>query len=421
MNDNTTTLTLNGTHYLLIGTAHVSRDSIDEVKKIITGEKPDMVCVELDQARYNSISQSDNWQKLDLSKVFKEGKGFLLIANLVLSSFQRRLGNELGVKPGDEMKIAVETANEMGIPYSLCDREVHTTLRRAWAKCGFWSKSKLLASLLASAFTNEKLSEEEVEKLKNRNELDGMMNELAEYLPAVKTVLIDERDRYLASKIWTSTPAVLNKNAANAERSYDTAAANALIKEDQPLKKVAAVIGAGHMQGMIKHMEKLAAGETTADISELDSIPPKSFISKAAGYIIPAAIIALIAVGFIGKGAGVGLEMILTWVIWNGSLAALGSIAALAHPLAVLVSLLGAPIATLNPFIGVGMFAGIVQITFSKPQVADVQNITQDATSIKGVYKNRITKALLVFFLSSIGGMIGNFISFPAIGRLLGG
>jgi len=409
MNGNTTTLTLNGTQYLLIGTAHVSRDSIEEVKKIITGEKPDMVCVELDQARYNSITQNDSWQKLDLSKVFKEGKGFLLIANLVLSSFQRRLGNELGVKPGDEMKVAVETANELGIPYSLCDREVHTTLRRAWAKCGFWSKSKLLASLLASAFTNEKLNEEEVEKLKNRSELDGMMNELAEYLPAVKTVLIDERDRYLASKIWTSIPpAVPNKNAAD---NSDT----------QPLKKVAAVVGAGHMQGMIKHFEKLASGETTTDISELDSIPPKSFLSKAAGFIIPAAIIALIAVGFIGKGADVGLEMILTWVVWNGSLAALGSIIALAHPLAVLVSLLGAPIATLNPFIGVGIFSGLVQITFSKPQVADVQNITQDATSIKGVYKNRITKALLVFFLSTIGGMIGNFISFPAIGRLLGG
>ena len=169
MNGNTVTMTLNGTQYLLIGTAHVSRDSIEEVKKIINEERPDMVCVELDQARYNSITQNDTWQKLDLAKVFKEGKAFLLIANLVLSSFQRRLGNELGVKPGDEMKVAVETAKESGIPYSLCDREVHTTLRRAWAKCGFFSKSKLLASLLASAFTNEKLNEEEVEKLKNRN------------------------------------------------------------------------------------------------------------------------------------------------------------------------------------------------------------------------------------------------------------
>jgi len=392
MSDSTVIITLNGREFLLIGTAHVSRESIEEVKKIITEEKPDMVCVELDQGRYNSITQNDTWEKLDLSKVFKEGKGFLLIANLVLAGFQRRLGNELGVKPGEEMKTAVETAKEMGINYSLCDREVHTTLRRAWARCGFWSKSKLLSSLLASAFSNEKLNEQEIENLKNRSELDGMMSELANYLPAVKTVLIDERDRYLASKIWTSMPA-----------------------QPAAKQKIAAVVGAGHMQGMISHMEKIAAGEEKTDVSELDVIPPPSFLSKAAGFIIPAAIVALIAVGFIGKGAGVGLEMILRWVLWNGSLAALGSLIALAHPLAILVSFLGAPIATLNPLIGVGIFSGLVQIAMLKPRVADVQNITDDATSLKGFYRNRITKALLVFFLSSIGGMIGNFIAIPGL------
>ena len=392
MSESTVTITLNGREFLLIGTAHVSRGSIEEVKKIITEEKPDMVCVELDQGRYNSITQNDSWEKLDLSKVFKEGKGFLLIANLVLAGFQRRLGNELGVKPGEEMKTAVETAKEMNINYSLCDREVHTTLRRAWARCGFWSKSKLLASLLASAFSSEKLNEKEIENLKNRSELDGMMSELADYLPAVKTVLIDERDRYLASKIWTSMPA---QDAAN--------------------QKIAAVVGAGHMQGMISHMEKIAAGEEKTDVSKLDIIPPPGFLSRAAGFIIPAAIVALIAVGFIGRGADYGLEKILHWVLWNGSLAALGSIIALAHPLAILVSFIGAPIATLNPLIGVGLFSGLVQIAMRKPRVADVQNITDDATSLKGFYRNRITRALLVFFLSSIGGMIGNFIAIPGL------
>ncbi|MCL2211058.1 MAG: TraB/GumN family protein [Treponema sp.] len=396
MNSNTTTITLNGREFKLIGTAHVSRESIEEVRSIICEDKPDMVCVELDQGRYNSITQTDNWEKLDLAKVFKEGKGFLLIANLVLASFQRRLGNELGVKPGEEMKMAVETAKEAGIPNSLCDREVQTTLRRAWAKCGFWSKCKLLASLLASAFSKEKLNEQEIENLKDKNELDGMMGELAEYLPAVKTVLIDERDRYLASKIWTSTP-----------------------PEDSSPKKITAVVGAGHMKGMVSYLEKLAAGEVTADVTELDQIPKPGFLSKAAGLIIPIAIVALIAVGFVGKGADVGFEMILRWVLWNGSLAAVGSLAALAHPLAILVSFLGAPLATLNPFIGVGLFSGIVQIYFRKPRVSDVQDLTEDATSLKGIYRNRITKALLVFFLSSFGGMIGNFISFPAIAGLL--
>ncbi|MDR0322149.1 MAG: TraB/GumN family protein [Treponema sp.] len=398
MSENTTTITLNGREFKLIGTAHVSRESIDEVRKIICEEKPDMVCVELDQGRYNSITQNDNWAKLDLSKVFREGKGFLLIANLVLASFQRRLGNELGVKPGEEMKTAVEAAKEMNIPHSLCDREVHTTLRRAWARCGLWSKAKLLASLLASAFTTEKLDEKEIENLKNKNELDGMMSELANYLPGVKAVLIDERDRYLAAKIWTSTP-----------------------PDEETPKKIAAVVGAGHMHGMVNHLEKLASGEESVDVTELDQIPPPGFLAKSARFIIPTAIIALIAVGFIRAGTEMGLSMIVQWVLWNGSLAAIGAIIALAHPLAILVSFLGAPVTTLTPFLGVGIISGLVQITFSKPRVSDVQDITEDTTSLKGIYRNRITRALLVFFFSTLGSAIGTFVSVPVIAKLLAG
>jgi len=395
MSGNITTITLNGKEFKLIGTAHVSRESIEEVRNIICEEKPDMVCVELDQGRYNSIANNDNWEKLNLSKVFKEGKGFLLIANLVLASFQRRLGNELGVKPGEEMKTAVEAAKELGVPFSLCDREVHTTLRRAWASSGLWSKSKLLASLLASAFTTEKLSEQEIENLKDRNELDGMMNELAGYLPSVKAVLIDERDRYLASKIWVSA-------------SGD-------------IKKIVAVVGAGHLQGMKTHLEKLASSEESADVSGLDEIPPPGFLSKAARFIIPAAVIALVAAGFFHAGAEMGLSMIFQWVLWNGSLAALGAIIALAHPLAILVSFLGAPITSLNPFIGVGILSGLIQVTLCKPRVSDAQNISGDSASLKGIYRNRITRALLVFFLSSLGSVIGTFVSIPAIvGRFSG-
>lgn len=399
MSDNNITIELGGREIKLIGTAHVSRESIDEVKKIICEEKPDMVCVELDQGRYNSITQAKDWEKLDLTKVFREGKGFLLIANLVLGSFQRRLGNELGVKPGEEMKTAVETAKELGIQYSLCDREVQITLRRAWSRCGFWSKSKLLASLLASAFTKEKLTSEEIENLKNRSELDGMMSELSNYLPAVKKTLIDERDRYLASKIWSSAPNVETGGAK---------------------KRIAAVIGAGHMQGIKTHLEQLSAGEMSADVNDLDEIPKPGFLSKAAGFIIPALLVGLIAAGFVRTGAGVGFEMLLRWLLWNGSLAALGTVIALGHPLAVIVSFFGAPIATLNPFIGVGIFSGLVQAAMRKPRVFDVHNLTEDATSLKGVYRNRITRALLVFFLSSIGGAVGNFISIPAIVRMLG-
>jgi len=401
MSENTVTLNLNGNEIKLIGTAHISRESIDEVKSIITNEKPDMVCVELDEGRYNAIIRNDNWEKLDLAKVFKEGKGFLLIANLVLASFQRRLGSELGVKPGEEMKAAIETASEMGIPHSLCDREVQITLRRAWAQCGLWSKSKLLASLLASAFTTEKLTAQEIENLKNNSELDGMMSELAEYLPGVKATLIDERDRYLAAKIWKSLPARGS--------------------EQETGKRVAAVIGAGHMQGIKAHLEKLEAGEESADVKELDEIPSPGFFSKASRFIIPAFIITLVAAGFIRAGAGTGFSMMLQWVLWNGSLAALGAIIALAHPLAIVASFLGAPITSLNPFIGVGILSGLIQVTLRKPRVSDAQNISGDSVSLKGIYRNRITRALLVFFLSSLGSSIGTFVSIPAILSKLAG
>jgi pheromone shutdown-related protein TraB len=390
MKDTNVTVSLPGREVILIGTAHVSRESIDEVAAAIRDEKPDQVCVELDAGRYTSMTQKDNWDNLNVAKVFREGKGFLLMANLVLGGFQRRMGQELGVKPGEEMRTAIDTSAELGIPYTFCDREIQTTLRRAWARCGFWSKSKLLASLVSSAFTTEKLSEAEIENLKNRSELDGMMTELADYLPLVKETLIDERDRYLAAKIWTGGAA-----------------------------RQVAVVGAGHLMGIKAHLERIAAGEESPDVGELDRIPPPSVLSKAAGWIIPAIIVAIIVLGFFRAGAGVSLAMLLRWVLWNGSLAALGTLIALGHPLSILVSFVGAPIATLNPFIGVGLFSGVTEAVMRKPRVSDTETISDDVSSLRGIYRNRISKALLVFLLSSIGGMVGNFISISSLAGLL--
>jgi pheromone shutdown-related protein TraB len=383
---------------ILIGTAHISRESMEEVSRTIREERPNLVCVELDQGRYDAMMGKDNWERLDVSKIFKEGKGFLLIANLVLSGFQRRMGDELGVKPGEEMKTAVQTAEELGIPRYFCDREVQITLRRAWARCGLWNKCKLLSSLIAGAFSTEKLSESEIENLKQANELDSMMSELAHYLPPVKSTLIDERDRYLAAKIWQS--------AVTGE------------PEGKSLR-IAAVVGAGHLQGIKTQLEKIAAGEYAAEVADLEEIPRKSFLSKSAGWLIPLILVALIAAGFFHSGGDISRAMLLRWVLLNGSLAALGTIIALGHPLSALVSFVGAPIATINPFIGVGFFSGIVEAALRKPRVEDAQNITADISSLKGLYRNRISRALLVFFLSSLGGMIGNFISIPFLAGLL--
>ena len=393
MSDTRVSLTLNDREIILIGTAHVSRDSIEEVRNAILEVKPHYVCVELDEARYASITKKDTWENLDMVKVFKDGRGFLLMANLVLSGFQRRMGAELGVKPGEEMITALQTAEELGIPHSLCDRDVQITLRRAWSRCGFFSRTKLLASLFASAFSTEKMSSEEIENLKNRSELDGMMSELADYLPSVKETLIDERDRYLAAKIWQSADC---KSAA-------------------PKSVSIAVVGAGHMQGIKTHLEKIAKAEEDADVSNLNTIPSRSFFSRAWGFIIPAIIIGLIAVGFFRAGADVSLSMLLRYLLWNGSLAALGAIIALGHPLAILVSLLGAPVTTLTPVLGIGILSGITQVSFKKPRVTDAQSIIEDMGSIKGFYKNRITRALLVFFLSTLGSAVGTFITIPSM------
>jgi pheromone shutdown-related protein TraB len=325
-----------------------------------------------------------------------------LIANLALASFQKRMGSELGVKPGEEMIAAVDAAKEHQVPFALCDREIQTTLRRAWGACGLWSKCKLLAALLSSAFGSEEMSAEDIESLKQQSELDGMMAELAGYLPKVKEVLIDERDRYLAAKIYAET---LSHNAA----------------------KSIAVLGAGHIKGVQAWLEHNAAESRPGDkpvdnnLAELDTLPPKSMLGKAASWIIPVVLVALIAVGFFRAGAGASLEMIVRWVLWNGSLAALGSLIALGHPLAILVSFVAAPIGTLNPVLSVGFFSGIVQAWVRKPQVKDAENLSADVLSVKGIYRNRITHALLVFLLSGLGGAVGNIISVPALASVLAG
>jgi pheromone shutdown-related protein TraB len=375
-----------GREITLIGTAHVSRDSIDEVSKAIREEKPDMVCVELDQGRYDSIGNREHWEKLNVVKVFREGKGFLLIANLVLAGFQRRLGNELGVKPGEEMMAATDTARELGIPFSFCDREVQITLRRAWSRCGLWSKTKLMASLVSSALITEKLNREEIENLKKRSELDGMMNELAEYLPPVKETLIDERDRYMAAKIWTAGGS-----------------------------RIIAVLGAGHMAGVAAHLENIAGGGESCNVEDMDRIPPPSPIVRFLPWLIPVLIAGLIGYGTYRFGLKNSFSTLKFWLFWNGFLAAVGTTCALGHPLSILVSFVGAPIATINPIIGVGLFAGLTEATIRKPRVEDAASINEDIGSIRGIYRNRIIKALLVFLLSTVGSAIGNVVSISSI------
>ncbi|MEI6874204.1 MAG: TraB/GumN family protein [Spirochaetota bacterium] len=406
MSQSTRRLTIAGQPILLVGTAHISPESISEVTGLIRTELPARVCVEIDDTRYKSMSEGARWENLDLGKVLKEGRGFLLLANLALAGFQRRMGSAVGVKPGEEMLAAINTAKELGIPASFCDRDVQVTLKRAWGRSNLWNRSKLLASLVDSAVSGEKLSAEDIERLKQKNELEEMMGELAAFLPSVKEVLIDERDRYLASKIFESAREL---EAAKPLSSTD----DQVSETDSPVKPVLAVVGAGHLEGIVGWLERLDRGEVSSSTSELDSLPKPSPWGKILGWAIPAAIVAFIILGFFRSGTTASVALLIQWALLNGSLAALGSLLCLAHPLTILVSFLGAPIATLNPFVGVGLFAGLTEAFVRKPRVSDFERLAEDVTGFKGFYRNRVTHILLIFFLSSLGGMAGNFIALP--------
>jgi pheromone shutdown protein TraB len=409
MNETTRRLTIAQRPVLLVGTAHISQESIDEVRSLIRSENPARVCVEIDATRYRSMSEGSRWEDLDIGKILKEGRGFLLLANLALAGFQRRMGSAVGVKPGEEMLAAVDVAKELGIPYAFCDRDVQITLKRAWSKSGLWNKSKLLASLVDSAISGQKLSAEDIERLKQQNELEEMMSELASFLPSVKEVLIDERDRFLASRIYEETKALPASNPPE----------SASAEGDAPLplspRPILAVVGAGHLEGIVTWLERLDRGEISSSTSELETLPSPSPWGKILGWAIPALIVAFIAVGFFTSGTEVGIGKLVQWALLNGSLAALGSLICLAHPLTILVSFVGAPIATLNPFVGVGLFAGLTEAFMRKPRVSDFESLAEDVTSFRGFWRNRVTRVLLVFLLSSLGGMTGNFIAIPML------
>lgn len=388
--DTITEIQLGDRHITLLGTAHVSRESTEEVIRYIQEEKPDHVCVEIDAQRYKSLTEGQDWSNLKIDQVLRQRRGFLLLANLVLTSFQRKLGKQLGVKPGDEMKAAIQTAEKEGIPHTLADREVQTTLRRAWSRSSLWNKLKMISSLLASIFSTEELSEEEIEKLKQKSALDDMMDELAAFLPSVKEVLIDERDRFLATKIFQA-----------------------------PGKKILAVIGAGHAPGITRWLAKLDSGETDTNLDSITRVPERSISSKLLPWIIPAIVLGLLAVGFARSGWDQGLQMFLYWVVVNGSLSALGALIALAHPITIVLSFLAAPFTSLNPTIGVGIVTGLFEGYIRRPRVKDFENLTDDILSVRGFFRNRFTHALVVFFLSSVGSAVGTFVAFPFLLSLL--
>ena len=375
---------LDGKKILLIGTAHISQSSVDEVNTVINQVKPDTVCIELCSSRYQAMLAKDQWKNMDIFKVIREGKSFLLFANLIMTAFQKRLGSRLGVKPGAEMFEAANVAEKLNSELVLADRDVKITLQRTWRGMPFWGKMKVLGQLLASLFIREEISKEEIEKLKESDALSEAVKMLAEQSPEMKRILIDERDQYMAEKIRQSMG-----------------------------KLIVAVVGAGHVKGLTAELEN------KHNLAELESVPPTG---KAVAWLkwgIPALIIALIVYGFFTVDTDVSIEMIQRWFLINGTLSALGTAAAFGHPITIAAAFVAAPFTSLNPTIAAGWVAGLVEALLRKPQVRDFENLADDITHLRGFWQNNITRILLVVIFANLGSAIGTFAGGFAIATLL--
>lgn len=361
----------------LVGTAHVSQRSVDLVREVIERERPDVVCIELDAGRYEALSQEKRFAEQDLREVMRKKQLATLMLNLILASYQRRLGLKLGVAPGSELLEAAKVAHRLDIPIALCDREVRVTLRRAWQSISWWQRVRLLSELLASVLESPDVSEEDLARLRNQDVVTEVMNELGRMMPDLKRVLIDERDAYLAHKILEAEG-----------------------------RRVVAVVGAGHVEGMKGRLER---GEQ-ADLAEIESIPPESFAWKLAGWSIPASIVVAIAWIALTQGPQAAGENVAIWFLAHAIPTALGGLIALGHPMAIAAGAFSSPFTALSPLIGAGHVAAFAQLWASPPLVSDFATVGDDLAVARRWWQSRLMRIFLVFVLTTIGSSLGTWV-----------
>lgn len=369
--------TVNGREFILIGTAHISQESTDLVRAVIEQEQPDVVCVELDDQRYKTLSEKSKWENLDLKQIIRQKQLMTLLINLLLASYQRRLGQQLGVAPGTELLEATRVAQELNIPLALVDRDVRITLRRAWNSMSFWEKMKLLGSGFVGAVEGEEISEEMLSEIRQSDVLTELMNELGEFMPVLKGVLIDERDTYIAQKT-----------------------------RDAVGDKVVAVVGAGHLSGI----KRALLENRQEDLSLIEQVPPPSPVGKIIGWGIPAIIIGMIVYIGVTQGASAAGDNLLYWFLVNGIPSAIGGIIAWAHPFTIAAAFFGAPFTSLTPVIGAGYVAAFVQAYYAPPVVREFQTVGDDISQWRMWWKNKLLRVLLVFILTSLGSIVGTYL-----------
>lgn len=359
---------------ILVGTAHISSESAELVKNVIETEKPHIVCLEWDKARYNKYMNPDGWSDTDIVQVIKQKRMTVLISSIIYKLIQKHLAKINDSVAGAEFFQAVDSADKVGAKLALVDRDSQLTFKRFWRVMPLRKKA-LLPYAFGSVLEGAEESEEEMLKMLNSENFESIFEQLQEAYPELWRVLLVERDQYMADKI--------------------------LRQED----KIVVVIGQAHLKGI----EKNLTSNQQFNIAELETLPPKLWSTKILESIIPLIIIALLVYSFF-LGVDVGTNQIVRWGIWNGGLAAIFTLLAMAHPLTILTSFVLAPLATLLPMVSVGVFSAIIEATLRKPKVHDFQTMDEDIKSIKKIYKNRVLKVFLVFVLASLGGMLGNFI-----------
>ncbi len=375
MEDNITRLTCNDKEIILIATAHVSQESADLVKKVIDEEKPDSIGIELDEARYQNLRNPQAWETTDVVQVIKEKKTGFLMANLVLSSFQKKIARQLGTVVGQEAVQGMKSAEETGAHLVLVDRDIQTTFKRIWRKLGFWGQCKLLFSLIFSFGEDVTLTSEDVNEMLKNETLESMVAEMRKSFPVIGEVLLNERDKYIAHQI-----------------------------KQAPGKKIVVILGGAHIAGVKEELF------TEQDIAQLLEVPKGNPVIKYIAWIIPLAMLGLFIYGFT-INIQTGLEQLGVWVIWNSALAGIFTALVLAHPLSILAALVAAPFTSMNPFLACGWVAGLVEASVRRPSVRDISSVSQDMFSFRRFFKNRFLKALAVVIAANIGSTIGTFVA----------
>jgi len=381
-----------GVRYTLLGTAHVSQASVEAVREAVGSGRFDAVAVELDAQRLQALTDPDALARLDLIQVIRSGKTALFAANLALAAYQRRLAEQLGIEPGAELKRAVVEARERELPVHLIDREVGLTFRRASQRLGFWGRTKLGVGLVTSLFAADEVGEDEIEKLKQGDMLESSFGEFAKESPQLYETVIAERDRYMAARLRETVG-----------ESHE----------------VLAVVGAGHLQGLAKHLRE-DQGDPVAQRTELEQIKTKSRVPWVM-IAITGLILAGIAWGFWKGGAAMGADLLLQWVMYTGGLAALGCLLAGGHPLSILTAALVAPLKPFRPGVPAGAVSALVEVHRRKPAYGDFMALRDDAQTVRGWYRNRVARVVLNFMLTNIGTGIGVWLAgFRIASKLVG-